>query len=102
MRATASRIWALLTQTERRNAVLLSVLMFAVGVVEVTGLVSVVPLAAVLTSSADPCARLGASAAPACNALLPSRDPYVLGVLAFGLIATSNLLAFVVVWLSAR
>jgi ATP-binding cassette, subfamily B, bacterial PglK len=99
---TASRIWSLLTPTERRRALLLSVLMFAVGIVEVTGLISVVPLVAVLTSTADPCARLGESAGAVCNKLLPTRDPYVLGALAFGLIAMSNVLAFIVVWLSAR
>lgn len=76
--------------------------MFAVGIVEVTGLISVVPLVAVLTSPADPCARLGDSAGRLCSQLLPTRNPYALGLLAFGLIALSNLLAFVVVWLSAR
>jgi ABC-type multidrug transport system fused ATPase/permease subunit len=102
VKRTASKIWSLLSATERRRALLLTVLMFAVGIVEVTGLISVVPLVAVLTSSADPCARLGPSAGALCTRLLPTRDPYVLGALAFGLIAMSNLLAFIVVWLSAR
>jgi ABC-type multidrug transport system fused ATPase/permease subunit len=76
--------------------------MFAVGIVEVTGIISVVPLVAVLTSPADPCARLGPSAAAVCTRLLPTREPVALGVMAFALIALSNLLAFVVVWLAAR
>lgn len=102
MRATAARIWSLLTPVERRRALLLSVLMFAVGIVEVTGLISVVPLVAVLTSATDPCARLGEAAGSVCTKLLPTRDPYWLAVLAFTLIAASNLLAFAVTWLSAR
>jgi ABC-type multidrug transport system fused ATPase/permease subunit len=76
--------------------------MFLVGLVEVTGLISVVPLVAVLTSAADPCARLGEATGAMCTRLLPTRDPYVLAGLAFGLIAISNLLAFTVTWLSAR
>lgn len=99
---TAAQVWRLLTPAERRHALLLGVLMFAVGLVEVSGLISVVPLVAVLTSAGDPCMRLGERAAGACARLLPTHDPYVLGALAFGLIATSNLLAFIVVWLSAR
>ena len=102
MKSTAAKIWALLTPLERRRALLLGLLMLAVVVVEVTGLISVVPLVAVLTSSADPCARLGATAGGLCSAVLPTRDPYGLAVLAFGLIALSNLLAFTVTWLSAR
>ena len=76
--------------------------MFTVGLVEVTGLISVVPLVAVLTSPADPCARVGEAAGALCSRLMPTHDAFVLGALAFGLIALSNLLAFVVVWLSAR
>ena len=102
MTQTARKLWVLLTPVERRRALLLTMLMFAGGVVEVTGLISVVPLVAVLTSAADPCARLGAPAAGICSRLLPSRDPYLLAGLAFGLIALSNLLAFTVIWLSAR
>jgi ATP-binding cassette, subfamily B, bacterial PglK len=99
---TVAQIWRLLSPFERRRALLLSVLMFAVGVVEVTGIISVVPLVAVLTSAADPCARLGEHAGAVCSRLLPTRDPYVLAALAFGLIAMSNVLAFLVVWFSAR
>ncbi len=102
MSGTHSRIWAILTPVERRRALLLTVLMFAVGIAEVTGLISVVPLVAVLTSATDPCARLGEAAGAVCGRLLPTRNPYILGGLAFGLIAMSNLLAFVVTWLSAR
>jgi ABC-type multidrug transport system fused ATPase/permease subunit len=76
--------------------------MFIVGLTEVTGLISVVPLVAVLTSAADPCARLGEHAGAVCSRLMPTRAPYLLAGLAFGLIAMSNVLAFVVVWLSAR
>ena len=76
--------------------------MFLVGLAEVSGLISVVPLVAVLTSPADPCARLGESAGALCSRLMPTRNPYALGLLVFGLIALSNALAFLVVWLSAR
>ena len=76
--------------------------MFIVGAVEVTGLISVVPLVAVLTSAADPCARLGGTASAVCTRMLPTRDPYVLAGVAFFLIAISNVLAFTVTWLSAR
>jgi ABC-type multidrug transport system fused ATPase/permease subunit len=102
MTSTAIKLWALLTADERRRALLLVLLMFAVGLAEVTGLMSIVPLVAALTSSTDPCLRLGAAAGAACSKLLPTRDPYVLGGFAFALIALSNLLAFLVVWLSAR
>jgi ATP-binding cassette, subfamily B, bacterial PglK len=99
---TLAKLWRLLTAAERRHALSLAALMFLVGIVEVTGILSTVPLVAVLTSASDPCIRLGASAAGMCERLLPSRDPYVLGSLAFALIAGSNALAFVVTWLSAR
>ena len=102
MTTTMLKLWCLLTPLERRRALLLAILMFVVGIVEVTGLISVIPLVAVLTSSADPCARLGAAAGAACGRMLPTRDPYVLTGLAFTLIAMSNLLAFTVTWLSAR
>ena len=102
MTATARKLWLLLTPPERHKALALAALMFVVGVVEVTGLISVVPLIAVLTSATDPCARLGGAAGTMCSRLLPTRDPYVLGGLAFGLIAMSNLLAFAVTWLSSR
>ncbi|HEV8095286.1 MAG TPA: hypothetical protein VGP71_06115, partial [Burkholderiales bacterium] len=81
---------------------MLVLLMFAVGLAEITGLMSIVPLVAALTSSTDPCARLGLAAGAVCSKLLPTRDPYVLGAFAFALIALSNLLAFLVVWFSAR
>jgi ABC-type multidrug transport system fused ATPase/permease subunit len=102
MNRTALELWRLLTVTEKRRSLLLALLMLLVGIAEVTGLISVVPLVAVLTSAADPCARIGAPAAQVCTRLLPSRDPYVLAGLAFALIAISNLLAFTVTWLSAR
>ena len=102
MTASARKLWLLLTPPERRKALALAVLMFVVGIVEVTGLISVVPLIAVLTSATDPCSRLGGAAGTMCSRLLPTRDPYVLGGLAFGLIAMSNLLAFAVTWLSSR
>lgn len=102
MTSTVAKLWALLAPAERRYALVLAVLMFAVGLAEVTGLISVVPLVAVLTSATDPCARLGDTAGTLCTRLLPSRDPYVLAGLAFGLIVMSNLLAFTVTWLSAR
>ena len=102
MTASALKLWSLLTPAERRKALALAVLMFVVGIVEVTGLISVVPLIAVLTSATDPCARIGGAAGTLCSRLLPTRDPYVLGGLAFGLIAMSNLLAFAVTWLSSR
>lgn len=95
-------IWGLLTPAERRNSVWLGLMMLVAGAIEVSGLISVVPLVAVLTSSADPCARLGETAGRLCTRALPTRDPYVLGALAFVLIAMSNLFAFAVAWLSAR
>ncbi len=102
MTDTARKLWRLLSFKERRRSLALAILMLLVGIAEVTGLISVVPLVAVLTSASDPCARLGVSAARACDVLLPTRDPYVLAGLAFALIALSNLLAFTVTWLSAR
>ena len=62
MTASVFKLWLLLTPAERRKALALGVLMFVVGIVEVTGLISVVPLIAVLTSATDPCARLGGTA----------------------------------------
>src|SRR2546428_9342215 len=100
MMATAKKLWDLLEPGERRGALLLSVLMFAVGVVEVTGIISVVPLVAVLTSASDPCARPGEHAGAGCSRLLPTPDPYVLAPLAFRPIPMRNLLAFPRVWLS--
>jgi len=102
MRHLIRALWRLLTPAERRSSLWLGLLMLATGAIEVSGLISVVPLVAVLTSSVDPCARLGQTAGRLCAQALPSRDPYVLGGLAFVLIATSNLLAFAVAWLSAR
>ena len=102
MTETARKLWQLLNGKERRRAVLLVLFMCAVGIAEVAGLMSVVPLVATLTSSIDPCSRLGPAAGALCARLLPTTDPFVLGVLAFALIALSNLLAFAVVWLSAR
>ena len=102
MTETARKLWQLLEGAERERAVLLVLLMCAVGIAEVAGLMSVVPLVATLTSSVDPCSRLGAAAGAICTRLLPTKDPFMLGMLAFALIALSNLLAFAVVWLSAR
>ena len=102
MTETARKLWQLLEGAERQRAVLLVLLMCAVGIAEVAGLMSVVPLVATLTSSVDPCSRLGAAAGALCTRLLPTKDPFMLGMLAFALIALSNLLAFAVVWLSAR
>lgn len=102
MTETAGKLWQLLEPVERRRALLLVLLMCAVGIAEVAGLMSVVPLVATLTSSVDPCSRLGAAAGSLCSRVLPTRDPFMLGLLAFALIALSNLLAFAVVWLSAR
>ncbi len=102
MTGTLRKLWRLLSAKEKRRSAALALLMLLVGITEVTGLISVVPLVAVLTSASDPCARLGASAAGVCARLLPTRDPYVLAGLAFALIALSNLLAFTVTWLSSR
>ena len=102
MTQTAEKLWHLLDAVERRRALLLILLMCAVGIAEVAGLMSVVPLVATLTSSVDPCSRLGAAAGSVCSRMLPTRDPLMLGLLAFALIALSNLLAFAVVWFSAR
>src|SRR5436190_6404598 len=102
MMATARKLWGLLELGERRRALLLVLVMCAVGFAEVAGLMSVVPLVATLTSAVDPCSRLGSAAGSVCSRVLPTPDPLVLGVLAFGLITLSNLLAFAVVWLSAR
>jgi len=102
MTQTAKKLWQLLEGAERHRAVMLVLLMCAVGIAEVAGLMSVVPLVATLTSSVDPCSRLGPAAGALCARVLPTKDPFMLGVLAFALIALSNLLAFAVVWLSAR
>ena len=99
---TARQIWRLLNASERRRSMWLGMLMLVTGLFEVSGIISVVPLVAAVTSSADPCARLGDAASGVCSRLLPSRNPYVLGLLAFALIAFSNLLAFCVTWMSAR
>ena len=102
MIATLAALWRLLDAAEKARAARLAALMLVSGAIEVSGVLSVVPLVAVLTSADDPCGRLGQAAGAACASLLPSRSPYVLGALAFGLIALSNLLAFCVTWLSAR
>lgn len=69
---------------------------------EISGLISVVPLVSVLTSTVDPCTRLGDSlAGSACDQFLPT-TPSALAILVFAFIAGSNLLAFTVTWVSAR
>ena len=99
---TARQLWRLLNAKERRRSTWLGLLMLLTSAVEMSGLISVVPLVAALTSSADPCAGLGDVAGALCSRLLPSRSPHVLALWAFALIALSNLLAFSVIWLSAR
>ena len=72
MSDTAKRLWRLLEPSERRRAMLLVLLMCAVGLAEVAGLMSVVPLVATLTSAADPCSRLGPAVGGLCSKVLPT------------------------------
>ncbi len=102
MTRTIAQLWRLLDPAEKTRSAWLAALMLVSGAIEVSGVLSVVPLVAVLTSADDPCGKLGQTAGAACASLLPSRNPYVLAFLALGLIALSNLLAFCVTWFSAR
>jgi ATP-binding cassette, subfamily B, bacterial PglK len=98
---TIGQLWGLLTPPEKGRSVRLALLMLLSSAIEVSGVLSVVPLVAVMTSATDPCLALGDTASAVCSRMLPSRNPYVLALIAFGLIALSNLLAFCVTWLSA-
>lgn len=101
MTRTILQLWRMLDPVEKRRAIWLGTLMLLAGLVEISGVMSVVPLIAALTSAMDPCERLGTAAGKVCSALLPSHNPRVLLIIAFALIAFSNLITFCVTWFSA-
>ena len=98
----ARQLWLLLSASERRRSAFLGLLLLINSLVEMSGVISVVPLVAAMTSSTDPCSRLGQTVGTFCSQILPSQNPPMIAALAFGLIATSNMLAFATTWLSAR
>ncbi|MDT7041662.1 ABC transporter ATP-binding protein [Candidatus Nitronereus thalassa] len=98
----ARQLWLLLSASERRRSAFLGLLLLINSLAEMSGVISVVPLVAAMTSSTDPCLRLGQTVGHFCSQILPSQNPPMIAAMVFGLIATSNMLAFATTWLSAR
>jgi ABC-type multidrug transport system fused ATPase/permease subunit len=95
-------LWRTLDTGARRGVNGLLLLMLLNGLLEASGVISVVPLVAALVSGGSPCGRVGGAAGEWCQVLVGGWPLPWLAAAAFLLIAGSNVLAFIVAWGASR